>query len=121
MTPLVAVRTDQEWLGFVIVLGIFALCLLVGWGEGRDWFRAQDANLQRLVDDALARVEPDHVDCANPVCDQTVCRCRKPAECTGTTTLGCEHEGLCWDCRLGCIDCAAELEVERAAESAAGR
>lgn len=109
MTALVALRHDQDWQGLVIVLGILALCVVIAKYEVRD--------LDLRLDDLLAsdpEIAPDHIACTNPDCGQTICHCSKPAECTGCTTLGCPDEGFCWDCRLGCSDCAAEDYSARA-------
>lgn len=122
----------QNWADFLIVMGILGLCLLATWLESRDWFLRQDLWYVRLVDDARTRPlgtpvpEVDHVECANPDCDQMICACRTPAECTGCTTIGCEHPNvhgglLCWDCRLECRDCADEAYTEHATSWAAGR
>lgn len=117
----------QDWASLVIVLGIGALCLAVSWMETREWFRRGDLELQRIIDEALDRAEPDHVDCANPDCEQVICACRKPAECDGCTTLGCDHLNrhgglLCWDCRVGCCsECAAETAAEVPMDWAGGR
>jgi hypothetical protein len=117
MSALVAVRNDQNWLGFAIVTGILVFSLAAwlrylrveeGGEELLTWLRSLGPDL-----------DADHVECADPDCDLVICRCRKPAECIGTTTLGCDHEGLCWGCRLGCRECAADEAV--AQELAWGR
>lgn len=126
MTAGIAPHGGQDWLGLVIVLGLLAIILIYAWGEERHWSSQQDAEMQRLIDEALDRADDgplvDHVACANPDCDETICACHKPSECTGTKTLGCPHgEGLCWDCRLQCTDCAVELHTQQAIDWAAGR
>lgn len=111
----------QDWQGFLVVMGILGICLI--------WARLEIHNVDfddvaRLVEEALGPdvEQTDHVDCANPDCDQVICQCRKPAECTGCTTLGCDHgHGLCWDCRLRCRECARERQAEQAMDWAVGR
>lgn len=100
----------QGWLGFVIVLGILVISLVV-WLHYRRVEIGGDALLD-WIRSLGPDTDLDHVECANPDCDQTICGCRQPSECTGCTTLGCEHEGLCWDCRLGCRECLAEERAE---------
>lgn len=127
MTALLAVREDLDWVGLVIVLGIGVL--VIGFAIWED--ATYRPRIQDLIDEALDPVtgpqiftapDLDHVACANPDCGQTICGCRKPAECTGCTTLGCSHgEGLCWDCRSGCRECAAEERADRDFDWAAGR
>lgn len=119
MTAALVVRTDQDWLGFAIVLGIL-LFSLAAWLHYR---RVDQGGNELLAWHRSLRPDPedDHVECSNPECSQVICRCRKPAECVGTTTLGCEHEGLCWDCRLGCRECLAEERAEQDAAWRAGR
>lgn len=127
ITAAMAVREDLDWVGLAVVLGIGALCIGFAIWED-DTYRPR---LQDLVDEALDPVtgpriytapEPDHVECANPDCDQTICACRKPSECTGCITLGCSHgEGLCWDCRPACRECASEARAEADNRWMAGR
>lgn len=83
-----------------------------------------DSKLDPIFDEVLG--PQDHEDCAHPDCDRTICRCRRPAECVGTTTLGCDHlnefgGSLCWDCRTSCRECLAEISAERFAAWEAGR
>jgi hypothetical protein len=125
MTGLLVVRHDQNWVGFVIVFGVLivlaALAYLDAWHADRR-SHIFDPVLDAAIDQAVdLGNDVDHVDCSNPDCDETICHCRKPSECTGTTTLGCEHEGLCWDCRLGCRECRRDLAAEQDADWAAGR
>lgn len=116
MISAVVVRHDLDWSGFAVVMGMLALMLLALVPGARELFRRNDDWLKDFAQegldiyaDVVAVPEVDHVDCANADCDQTICACRKPAECPGCTTLGCSHGvGLCWDCRLGCTECAAE-------------
>lgn len=115
MTTALVVRQDPDWVGFVVVMGILALSLLFAFGTRRLFGGEFRIDLDQLHDH-------DHVDCSNPDCDHTICRCSKPAECVGTTTLGCPHgEGLCWDCRLACWQCSAEWWSEQGLASEAGR
>lgn len=109
-------------MSFVIVIGILLISLHVGLRYRRVTTEArQRLAVARLI--AAVPVQPDHMDCANHDCEQIICCCRKPAECPGTTTLGCDHgEDLCWDCRrLGCRACAREAYTEQARAWAAGR
>lgn len=130
MTALLVVRQGLDWTGLVVVLGMLAVVLAVARLEARDAYRRAQARCQGLIDTALDTAvdtgldvaEPDHVDCSNPDCDQVICACRKPAECTGCTTLGCTHgEGLCWDCRRDCRECAFEDDTQQAIDWANGR
>jgi hypothetical protein len=105
------VRQDQNWLGFAIVMGI----LLFSLGAWLRYLKVEEGGRELLewLRSLGPDIESDHVECASDECDQVICRCRKPAECVGTTTLGCVHEGLCWDCRLGCRECLAEARAEQ--------
>lgn len=123
MTALLVVRQDLDWNGFVVVMTILALVVIAFAPITRDWFHRGDDQLQDLIDQALDLAnEVDHAPCSNSECAETICACRTAAECTGCTTLGCCHgEGLCWDCRLGCRQCAADERVLRDLDWAVGR
>jgi hypothetical protein len=102
----------------LVVVSIVPAAFLIDYAWKRiDLWAA--SGLAPLLDAALGA--QDHVSCANPDCDQTICVCPRPAECVGCTTLGCDHLNphgglLCWDCRLECSECAAEQQaVERLA------
>jgi hypothetical protein len=122
MTTLIAVRQDQDWVGFAVVGGILLALSLVAYVEIR--LAPSCDSPEDLA--ALAALEADHVDCANPDCDLTICACRQPHECTGCTTVGCDHPNrfgglLCWACRFACGVCVAEVAAESDLDWAAGR
>lgn len=94
----------QNWVALVVTFGVLLLGL-------RAWLRylhVEEGGEELLtwLRSLGPEVEVDHEQCSHPECDQVICACRKPAECVGTTTLGCPHgDWLCWDCRLGCSAC----------------
>jgi hypothetical protein len=119
----------QDWTGFVVIMGVLALVVLATSPRTAAWFRRQDDLLQELLDSLAAApwpTLPDHTGCADPDCDQVICCCPRPTECTGCATVGCDHANpygglLCWDCRLGCPACADEHRAGQYADWAAGR
>lgn len=125
----------QDWFGFAVVVAAVTAAVLLdyAWTRVELWLdtRATYSILRRVraAYDAEAHVdliEVDHTTCANPDCGQPICCCRRPVECTGHTTLGCDHLNqfgglLCWDCRVSCRKCAGELRAEQALAWAAGR
>jgi hypothetical protein len=117
VTALLVTRHDQDWMGFAIVMGLFALSL-AAWAH---YFYVEGGQTRLTLDRVIRglaqrRPEPDHTVCSNIDCGAEICCCHGPGECTGCDTLGCPHgEGLCWTCRLGCRECMAEQDFEWAA------
>lgn len=112
-----------DWVGFFTVLTIVPAVLVAAYLDARFALWREERRLCRSIARVAAGITPapagpevDHVACGNPDCDQTICACRKPAECVGTTTVGCLHDWpwLCWECRLECTECALELHAEQA-------
>lgn len=86
-----AVRADQDWAGFAVVMGILALTLLALIPISREWFDGNTDYLKRL---ANAAVEVDHETCVHDGCDMVLCYCRITAgPCAGTVDPGCQHPG----------------------------
>lgn len=112
----------------LIVTGLLLVLIAAWWWlEQHVSLWREERRLARLAGAAYAVgahvdvIDTDHDTCTNPDCGATICRCRRPVECAGATTLGCGHEGLCWGCRLGCRECAFEAHTEQALAWAAGR
>lgn len=112
----------------LVVFAAVGLAILIDHGITAVRLECQLRDTRRAIADLRAAAAPvdqpaevDHMACSNPECDAVICCCSKPAECTGCSTLGCQDEGLCWDCRLQCPDCAFEAHSQRAIDLAAGR
>lgn len=112
----VAIRSDQDWAGALII----AVGILVILGIGAYWERRDQVQLVEVPDDLPIL---DHTTCAHDGCGVVLCFCNtlhpktgQPVTCPGADKPACHHSlvsmattgGHCATHQRSCMDCIAE-------------